>query len=193
MLTRRALAGGMAAAVCAAPLAGCSGGDDSPAPEPTSTAAGGLTAPGTTLAVDDSATVDFVAGKKQESTARVTVTGVQEGDVKDLGGFDLDKAARTSGVFYVRATVRNSGHGDLGGAFLTLYGRVSETLVVRPVIFGSTFGKCSYQPLPKPFGAGKKADVCMVMLAPKHGSLSAIEWRFAGKQSDDAPISWELP
>jgi hypothetical protein len=118
---------------------------------------------------------------------------VQKGSAKDLAEFDLNKAARESGVYYVRATVRNVGHGDLGGAFVKLYAKVSDTLVVQPVIFGSTFAKCNYEPLPKPFGAGKHADVCMVMLAPEHGTVSTVEWRFTGHASDQPPISWEKP
>jgi hypothetical protein len=183
----------LALALCGAMLSACSGGDDSPEPAPTSSAAGGLTAPGTSLGIDDAATVDFTAGAKRQSKVKVTVTRVQHGSVKDLGDFDLDNAARQSGVYYVRAAVRNVGHGDLGGSFVKLYAKVSDTLVVQPVIFGSTFGKCDYKPLPKPFGRGKRADLCMVMLAPRHGAISAVEWRFGGDQVDQEPISWELP
>ena len=35
---------------------------------------------------------------------------------------------------------------------LALFGKVSDTLVVRPVTFGSTFAKCNYGPLPAKFG-----------------------------------------
>jgi hypothetical protein len=189
--TRRGrLASALALATALASLASCSGGDDSPTASPTTpTTTGGLTAPGTDLAVDDAATVEFDGGPKRHSKVKIVVSGVQTGSVKDLSEFDLKKAARKSGVYYVRATIRNVGHGDLGGAFVTLYGKVSDTLVVQPVLFGSSFGKCNYQPLPKPFGNGKRADVCMVMLAPRHGSLSAIEWRFDG---EEPAISWEL-
>jgi hypothetical protein len=182
-------AAGLALAVCGAMLSACSGGDDSPAPTPASSAAGGMTAPGASLGIDEAATVDFAAGPKRQSKVKVTVTAVQHGTVKDLSDFDLNHAARQSGVYYVRAAVRNVGHGDLGGSFLKLYAKVSDTLVVQPVIFGSTFGKCDYKPLPKPFDRGKRADLCMVMLAPTHGTVSAVEWRFRG---DQEPITWEL-
>jgi hypothetical protein len=198
MLTRRAVAGAaaatLAASLSASVLTGCGGGDDPKAPAtPTTDTAGDMTAPGTRLGVGDSAVVGFAADAKRQSTVRLTVTGAQHGTVRDLGEFELDQAAKKSGVYYVRATVRNIGRGDLGGAFVKLFAKVSDTLVVQPVIFGSTFGKCDYQPLPKPFGPGRRAAVCMVMLVPNHGSVSAVEWRFAGKQADDAPISWELP
>jgi hypothetical protein len=190
--TRRGrLTGALATALGLAMLASCSGGGDSPgAQESTPAPTGGLTAPGTKLALDHAATVQFKDGPKRKSKIRVVVNGVQTGSIKDLREFDLTKAARRSGIFYVRATIRNIGHGDIGGAFVKLYGKVSDTLVVQPVVFGSSFGKCNYQPLPKPFGAGKRADVCMVMLAPRHGSLSAVEWRFDG---DQPPVTWELP
>jgi hypothetical protein len=186
---RGRLAGAVALALCGLTMAGCSGGDESsPSPEPSSTAPGGLTAPGTNLSLGDVAAVALKDGKRK-SNIKVRVVGVQTGNVDDLREFDLNNAARQSGVYYVRAVVQNVGHGDLGGAFVKLYAKVSDTLVVQPVLFGSSFGKCNYRPLPKPFKAGKRADVCMVMLAPRHGSVSAVEWRFAG---DQPPISWEL-
>jgi hypothetical protein len=187
--SRGRVAGALVLAMCVLPIASCGGGDDSsPTSESSSDTPGGLTAPGANLAVGDAATVAFKAGKR-ESKIKLKVVGVQTGKVKDLREFDLRNAARQSGVYYVRATVQNVGHGDVGGALVKLYAKVSDTLIVQPVLFGSTFGKCNYQPLPKPFKAGKRADVCMVMLAPRHGSVSAVEWRSGG----DAPISWELP
>jgi hypothetical protein len=186
--SRGRVVGALALAMCGLALAGCGGGDDSsPSPESSSDTPGGLTAPGTNLGVGDTATVAFKAGKR-ESKIKLKVVGVQTGKVKDLREFDLNNAARQSGVYYVRAAVQNVGHGDLGGEFVRLYAKVSDTLIVQPVLFGSSFGKCNYQPLPEPFKAGKRADVCMVMLAPRHGSVSAVEWRSGG----DAPISWEL-
>jgi hypothetical protein len=193
MLIGRAAALGASAALSIALLVGCSGGDNS-ADEPAPTlgdTGNGLTPPGTKLGVDDAAVVGFAA-RRQKTTLAVTVTGLQRGKIKDLSGFDLKAAARESSVYYVRARVRNAGHHDVGGAFVKLYGRVSDTLVVQPVIFGSTFGKCDYKPLPEPFGGGQHADVCMVLLAPRHGSISAIEWRYSGDESDQAPITWEL-
>jgi hypothetical protein len=186
--TRRGLLFGVLTLATTLVLAGCSGGDDSTdtPSTPTPTVVDGLTVPGTDLAVDDAATVEFKDGPKRASKIKVVVSALQRGAIKDLREFDLNKTARQSGVYYVRATVRNVGHGDLGGAFVTLFGKVSDTFVVRPVHFGSTFGKCDYEPLPKPFGPGKHADVCMVMLAPKHGKVSAVEWRFDGQ----APITW---
>jgi hypothetical protein len=189
---RAAAASALVLAVCAG-LVGCGGGDDdsNTEPDPSSGLVGGVTAPGTALRLGEAATVALAHGGRR-SNVEITVEKVQHGAVKDLREFDLNAAARKSGVYYVRASVRNLGNGSAGGAFVTLYGRVSDTLVVQPVIFGSTFGKCDYKPLPKPFGPGKRADVCLVMLAPSNGTISAVEWRFAGQRADDPPISWEL-
>jgi hypothetical protein len=192
MLTRQRVVGPVALAVGGLVVVGCGGDDSAPEPEPSLGLVGGVTAPGTTLDLGESAAVTVAHGRRH-STLEITVEKVQTGSVKDLADFDLKGAARRSGVYYVRASVRNVGHGDVGGAFVTLYARVSDTLVVQPVIFGSTFGKCDYKPLPKPFGHGKRADVCMVMLAPRHGTVAAVEWRFAADRADDQPITWELP
>jgi hypothetical protein len=196
MLTRpgglgaRRVGGALSLAVCAALLAGCSGGGDDDAPEPTpSSAAGDLTAPGSELTPGDPAEVLFEPDKKHSTKLKVAVTGARRGEIKDLAQFNLSDKDRRSNLVYVRGTVKNTGHGDVGGEWVKLYGKVSDTLVVQPVIFGSTFAKCDYKPLPKPFGFGKRATFCMVMLTPKPGVVSDAEWRFA---DDQPPITWAI-
>lgn len=171
---------------------GCGGGDDEGATAPTgapTTNADGTTVAGTTVAVGDPVVVVMAADAKHSSPVRLTVTAVKKGSIKDLREFELNAAAMSSNVFYVDVTIANLGDGDLGGAVLTLYGQVSDTLVVQPVRFGSTFATCDDQPLPKPFGEGRKAHDCLVLLAPKHGQVSQVQWR---GPDDEAPIGWDV-
>jgi hypothetical protein len=182
------------AVLCGAMLtAACSGGDedkgDTSASATSTTNADGTTVPGTTVQVGDPIVVAMTAKGKGASTVRLTVTAVKTGSIKDLSDFQLTPEAKSSTVYYVDVSVANLGKGDLGGTQLTLYGKVSDTLVVQPVRFGSTFAKCNDQPLPTPFGKGKKAKDCLVMLAPKHGQISQVQWRGPG---DEAPISWDV-
>lgn len=184
-----------AVTLCAVALAaGCGGGDDDavePTPSATETTADdGTTLPGTELAFGDLATVDYDAGKAGTTQLRLTVNAVKQGKLSDLAQFTLPDSAQDASVYYVSAAVANLGRADIGGSRITLYGKVSDTLVVQPVTFGSTFARCDYTPLPKKFGKGAKARLCMVMLAPKHGKVGAVEWRGA---DDAAPISWEQP
>lgn len=195
-----------AAAVCALALTGCSGmGNDEAAPTtgattsadsldastPTSTVqvGGRATQPGTKLKLGKSAVVRFAANPKHDSLIKLTVTDVEQGKIKDLAQFRLDDETKRSNVYYVSASVKNVGKGDLGGQPIALYRQVSEELVVPPVVFGSTFKRCDYQPLPKKFERGKRADVCIVLLAPRHGKVSSVQWRPADNSD---PIIWKV-
>lgn len=171
---------------------GCSGDDDKAdetTPSATATTAeDGSTLPGTTLAATELATVNFDAGKKGTTQLRLGIPGIRHGKIADLAQFDLTDAEKDSNVFYVTVAVSNLGQTNIGGSLLKLFGQVSDTLVVQPVMFGSTFTRCNYGPLPAKFGHGAKTKVCMVFLAPKHGQLAAVEWRT--DDPDVAPISW---
>ena len=108
----------------------------------------------------------------------------------------------TSTQFDLRDTAKNSTrllrHGggrttsarrSSSGKLVTLFGKVCDSSVVPPVMFGSTFAVCNYGPLPKKFTKGEGAKGCMVMLAPKHGKISEVQWR----PVDDAePITWTV-
>jgi hypothetical protein len=177
-------------ALAGAMLVGC-GGHDGDTSEPTATATtadDGTTLPGTELSLGDVALVDFAPTAKHESVLSIAVNSVKQGKIKDLSQFDLSPADKASTLYYVKAVVTNEGRADLAGEFVPLYGKVSDSLIVQPVVFGSTFKACNYQPLPKKFVKGKKVPLCVVLLVPKHGTVSAIEWR----GDDEAPISWIL-
>ncbi|HET7174222.1 MAG TPA: hypothetical protein VFI30_08125 [Nocardioidaceae bacterium] len=178
-------------------LAGCSGGGGSgaaattpPTPVPSSptvTYEKGTTPPGTQLAVGRRAVVRFHPKGAPSSLLALTVTKIAKGRMPELRAFTLDQATRRSNVYYVTVRVQNKGHRNLVGLKPKLYGQVSKHLVVPPVVFGSTFRRCPDTGLPKRFTFGKSAALCLVMLAPHHGRVSAVQWRFAdGSQ----PISW---
>jgi hypothetical protein len=181
-----------AAVALLAVTAGCGGGADDSEPTPTSqatTAADGTTLPGTELKIGDSALVPFDADKEKSPQIKLVVTKVDKGKTSDLDQFDLDQAEAKSTVYYVHTSVKNQGPGSLSGKTVTLYGKISDTKVVPPVTFGSTFAPCDFQPLPKKFKEGKVAKGCQVMLAPKHGKISEVQWR---PTDDSAAISWTV-
>lgn len=202
----RPLAGLVVTAVCAIALTGCTPGDaDNDATNPTDSTSSSVdstrgsttpppvderaTAPGTKLKLAESAVVRFAANPKHDSLIKLTVTDVEQGKIKDLAQFRLDDETKRSNVYYVSATVKKVGKADLGGQPISLYGQVSEDLVVPPVVFGSTFKRCNYQPLPEKFDRGERADVCIVLLAPGHGEVTSVQWR-AADNSD--PIIWKV-
>lgn len=179
--------------LCAALLSGCSGDDGGLAPEvPSSvptTDTDGSTLPGTSLALGESAVVRFKAGRQRTSLIELTVTSVKPGSRRQLVQFELPAAARHSDVFYVRVTVVNTDRSDLAGEVVTLYGMVSDSRVVPPVTFGSPFDRCEHRALPRNFTKDARTQLCMVMLAPKHGRISAIQWRGNGHVE---PILWAV-
>lgn len=195
MLALKITTAAAAGALLVGALAGCSGDsskntDETTSPSETATTLeNGTTRPGAVLAPGDVAKVRYQPNAKHNSLISLTVTKVKKGEIKDLKEFNLSEKARKSNVYYVSTKVKNIGGGDLSGQALTLYGKVSDSLVVPPVVLQSTFKKCDYRPLPQKFTNGKKVGVCLVMLAPKKGKISEIQWRAADNAE---PIIWAL-
>ncbi|MDX6367079.1 MAG: hypothetical protein QOK30_2155, partial [Nocardioidaceae bacterium] len=161
-------------------VAGCTGGSKAtpkatattPPTTASTTSADGTTVPGAVLKQGQRAVVRWRAGKAHDSVIGLTVTGVRRGSIADLSQYKLGRAARASTLYYVYSVVRNTGSGNLSGRRLPLYGKVSSHLVVPPVRFKLPFHRCDDRPLPAHFAKGARARVCMVMLAPRHGSIS---------------------
>ncbi len=179
-------------------LTGCNGADRNSAPAESSTptksapqtsVSAGPARPDTSLAIGDRAVVRFPTDRTHRSRLAVTVTKVARGRLKDLDQFDLDRKSNNSSVYYATVKVRKLSGSDVSGEPVTLYGAISETVVVPPVTFGSTFKRCDYQPLPPQFANGDKTTLCMVMFAPRRGKISEIQWRPA--DSSD-PTSWRV-
>jgi hypothetical protein len=183
----------LAVSVALALLAsGCGGDDDSNADDadtPTTTGPTvpeGITPPGQTLTLGKPATVVYDGKAKNDSRIKLTVTKVRRGKVKDLSQFGLDAKTKRSSIYYVDTVVRNVGTGNLSGQSLTLFGKVSESLVVPPAVFGSPFAKCNYHVFPKGFTQDKATKICLVIFAPNGGKVSQVQWRAA----DSEPIAW---
>ncbi|MEJ7689148.1 MAG: hypothetical protein WKF76_01235 [Nocardioidaceae bacterium] len=174
-------------------LSGCSSSESSDkAPKPTPTTAAttldnGTTTPGTVLRIGEVAKVRYSATAKNQSLVALKVTSIRKGKISALDDFNLDAKLKKSNVYFVTVAVKNIGAGDLSGQPLTLYGKVSAGLVVPPVEFGSTFKPCDAQPLPRGFKKPKRATVCIVMFAPKKGTITTVEFRAADNAD---PISW---
>jgi hypothetical protein len=175
----------------AATTAGCGGSDDTePAPTTAATTnADGTTVAGTELKIGDPAVVPFDPSTENTSQIKLVVSKVDKGKISDLDAFDLNEAAQKSTVYYVHTLVKNLGPEPLSGKQVKLYGKVSDDVVVPPVILESTFSACDDQPLPKKFKEGKVAKGCEVMLAPKHGKISEVQWR---PSDNSLPISWTV-
>ena len=185
-------------------LAGC-GGDDggatkkksSPSAEPSVALPTGdvkvpsglkLTSPGTTLKFGQAAQVAYEANKKKASVLSLRVDSVQTGRIADFGAYQLDARTKKSRPYYVRATVANTGTGDLGGAAVPLLAVDTRNTLIQASSFSNTFKACPSTGLPRSFAAGKKASVCLVYLVPAGGTLSAVSYR---PLQAFEPITWK--
>lgn len=149
----------------------------------------GTTLMGTRLAVGKRATVRYRVNPRRASVLAIRVVSVRHGRLRDLRGFTLGPRARASSIYYARVKVRNVGTGDLGGRRLSLYAKVTDSLVVPPVSFGSAFRRCHDPHFHRPFRKNARATLCMVFLAPRHGKVIEIQWRIP---SSPNAISWVL-
>ncbi len=178
-----------------ASLAACGGGDD-PAPAPTASTPAGfelpegveLSAPGSTVDVGDPATFVYEVGDGASSAVTATVTKITKGSIKDFAFFSLDKTAKASTPYYVRATLTNEGPAGLGGAAPPFVLRDDANTVAPPNSITGTFRPCGRRTLPASFLPGATAKVCMVFLVPKGRSLVSVD-----SLSDDtgAAVRWK--
>lgn len=200
----RALAALVTALAMAAGAAGCSGGSEGDgkdgtsgegAASPSATPSNYLQVPsgivltpqGSALGLGDAASVAWQLDAKRIAAVEVEVTRVEQVPISRLGAWELDAKGKKSTPYFVTATVRNVGRGDLGGVGVPLYAAVGENSLVSPSSFESTFKPCPSTPLPKKFGSGKKASMCWVYLAPDRGTLEAVSF-YTGPGFD--PITW---
>lgn len=192
MLSRRI--GAMVSVVLLAAACGSSDGASKPtvsAPTTTKPTANpdGTTLMGTVLAVGKPATVRYRVNPRRDSVLAIRVVKVRRGRLRDLRGFTLGPRARSSSVYYAWVKVRNVGTGDLGGRLLSLYAKVTDSLVVPPVSFGSAFPRCRDPHLHRPFRKNARATLCMVFLAPHHGKVTQVQWRIPASPN---AIAWVL-
>lgn len=189
-------------------LSGCSGGsDDSAAPSAGSGSASGsssasasaepylpvpdgveLTAPGSELAVGESATVAYEPRQGQVGVLDIRVTRLEKTSFKEsFQGWKLDDATRKTNPYFVRAKVRNVGESDLGGRNVPLYIVDGRNTLIEASSFASTFKPCANGQFPDKFKQGDATSVCLVYLSPKRGDLTAASFR---PTQDFSPITW---
>jgi hypothetical protein len=187
--------------VSAALLTGCSS-DDGGDPDAGSSATGStsatpylpvpdgveLTEPGSQLAVGDQAVVAYQPRQDLVGTLAIQVTALERTTIKSqFSAWKLSAEQEASTPFFVRARVKNVGDTDLGGRRVPLYIVNDQNVLVESTPFASSFEPCPSTPLPKKFGPGAKADVCLVYLAPDHGDLVAVSFR---PEETFNPITW---
>ena len=198
--TTRLLGTAALAVLLSASLLGCSGSDGSDGADDGSSAAASetpylpvpdgveLTDQGTHLEVGDPAVVAYEPRQDEVGVLDLNVTKLEQTTIKQsLSGWQLTAAQKQSTPYFVHVTVKNVGETDLGGRRVPLYVVNEDDLLLESTPFASSFEACPSTPLPDQFGPGAEADVCLVYLAPDHGTLEAVSFR---PDETFDPITW---
>lgn len=147
-----------------------------------------LTPQGTELEVGEEAVVAYEPRQDKVGVLGIRVDRLEQTTFKEsFKGWQLDKATRKTSPYFVRATITNEGETSLGGRPVPLYIVDGRNTLIEASSFASRFKPCPSVPLPKKFGPGKKAEVCLVYLAPDKGELTAVSFR---PTQDFNPITW---
>jgi len=146
-----------------------------------------LTAPGSTLAIGGAASIAWAPRKGAVDALKITVSRVRQGTIKDFAGFTINEPTKASTPFYVDATVTNTGSAPLTSTEVPLYVVDAHDTLLGPNAFGGTFQACHPNVLPTKLAAGKSAKVCLVYLAPDHGTFVAVSFR---PSQEFNPITW---
>jgi hypothetical protein len=201
-MTSRLLGPSIAVLLSTSLLAGCSGGDDPDAAGRSGSPSGSagaspylpvpdevtLTPQGTHLSVGDQAVVAFEPRQDEVGVLDLTVTKLERTTTKKtLSAWQLTDAQQKSTPYFVHVRVENVGESDLGGRRVPLYAVNEDDLLLESTPFASSFEACPSTALPDKFGPGAKESVCLVYLAPDHGSLEAVSFR---PEETFDPIYW---
>ena len=160
-----------------------------------------LTEPGAALQIGEQATVAWLLpiqkadkkGKKAKkekakvAAVDIKVKQVEAATLKAFAGWELNKAARNSNPFFVRANVKNVGKTDLSDVRMPLYIVDGNNTLIQASTFEGDFKPCGSTAFPAKFKTGAKFKLCNVYLSPKNGKLTAVSFRPTTKFD---PLTW---
>lgn len=215
-LRGRSICAALAAAALAGGVAACGGSSSSSsatgaaAPAATSTTAstanvaatttttaatssGATAAPGTKLAIGQSAKVAFTpAGstdKSKASNLQVTVQSFDKGSLSDFNGIQLDANEKASTPVYVKVHVTNLGPAsiDVDSSAAAIEGVDNTGNNQSSVTFIGEFPKCPDSASTKPLATGKSYDDCLTFLVP--GGITKVSYNGTNDYID-SPVTW---
>ena len=147
-----------------------------------------LTPQGTRLKVEDTAVVAYEPRQELVGVLELTVTKLEETTTRrTMASWQLTPQQEASTPYFVHVTAKNVGETDLSRRPVPLYAVNEDDLLLEATPFASSFEPCPSTPFPKGFTPGAEADLCLVYLAPDHGSLEAVSFR---PEETFDPIYW---
>jgi hypothetical protein len=205
---------GVAVLICAV-VVGCGGDDDSSDATPASTqtteatteadtggdssAAGGLTKPGSTLKLGEAAHVTYkpLSATDDKNLFKVDATAekIEKGSIDDFKNIDLDEDQKSSTPYYLTVKIENTGKeiplGDMEGdpdlKFAAVDDRGQEQ---GSITFIGDFDRCEDTDAPKPFTKGKSYESCLTFLVGGDGSITEARWTGSDKYILK-PVVWK--
>jgi hypothetical protein len=187
-------------ALALAGIAGCGGGSSSEAtvtatPTPAASTKGPKTAPGTRLALGETARVDIkpLSGDEKKRPIDVAVLKIEKGTIEDFKNVNLDADQKGATPYYVTVRVANPAGeipvktDDPDIRFAGVDDRGQEQ---RSVTFIGTFARCDDKNAPAPFTRGKAYQSCLTYLMPGGGSIEQVRWQGSDKYILK-PVVWK--
>jgi hypothetical protein len=161
--------------------------ESSPAPSPTAAVDPAVgTDPGTDLGLGEEATVVWQPESDVAGVLDVSVDAVAEQEESVFDGW-VSEVMPDARPYFVTVSLANAGESDLGGQEVPLYLRDDTGALGAPWTLGGDFADCQSGPLPIPFTAGAKADMCLVYLVPDGARIRDLV--FEPTEGYD-PITW---
>jgi hypothetical protein len=194
---------------------GCGGDDDDDAGAPATTqtaettaetddgdgasAGGGLTAPGTTLKLGETAHVTYkpLTATDDKNLFKVDATAekIEQGSIDDFKNISLDEGQKDATPYYVTVKIENTGKeiplGDMEGDPDLKFGAMDDRGQEQPSItFIGDFERCEDTDAPKPFAQGKSYESCLAFLVGGDGSITEVRWKGSDKYILK-PVAWK--
>lgn len=172
-------------------LAACGSGSDGP-DGAASSKGPATTAPGTTLKVGQSATIEYSVGAS--GTAVITVAAFAQGNISELKNFKLDAAERSMTPWYIKYTVRNDGPSDPRGLGIDISTGVtavdSDGESLRESLLLGSFPPCEKTLSSGTFPAGTTKQTCDVVLVAAGKTVKEARYSQVTGPYAQAPITW---
>ncbi|MGH2885760.1 MAG: hypothetical protein ACRDPA_24190 [Solirubrobacteraceae bacterium] len=178
-------------------VAGCGGGSSgsstSAASASNAAAKSGTTAPGSGLAVGQTATVPYTpltsSGNGKARTLEITVASIHDGTAADLKGVDLSGAPKGAVPQYAAVTVTNSGPSsiDVDATSDAMQGIDHGGNQQDPVSFIGDFPPCPQNSSTTPVATGQSFHTCLTYLVS--GGITKVA--YTGTDSyTSSPVTW---
>ena len=172
-------------------LAACESDSDGPG-DAASPKGPATTAPGTTLKVGESATIEYSVG--DPGTAVITVTAFAQGNISELKNFKLDAAERAMTPWYIKYTVRNDGPSDPRGLGIDISTGVtavdSDGESLRETLLLGSFPPCEKTLSSGTFPAGTTKQTCDLVMVAAGKTVKEARYSKATGPYAQAPITW---